>query len=106
MTAADVDAEVKALTDTAYRHAYDICQTRRSTLVRIAEHLQIVETIDGDELDRLLLEEAMPPVTVMLPKVEESAVAGRIAAAEANDWEDSSAASVVESDAEPPLAAS
>jgi len=106
LTAADVDAEVKALTDTAYRHAYDICQTRRSTLVRIAEHLQIVETIDGDELDRLLLEEAMPPVTVMLPKVEESAVAGRIAAAEANDWEDSSAASAVESDAEPPLAAS
>jgi len=106
LTAADVDAEVKALTDTAYRHAYDICQTRRSTLVRIAEHLQIVETIDGDELDRLLLEEAMPPVTVTLPKVEESAVAGRIAAAEAHDWEDSSAGSAVESDADPPIAAS
>src|SRR5438094_6337710 len=42
LTAADVDAEVKALTDAAYRHAYDICQTRRSTLVRIAEHLQVV----------------------------------------------------------------
>src|SRR5437868_4835336 len=61
LTAADVDAEVKALTDAAYRQAYDICHTRRATLVRIAEHLQLVETIDGDELDRLLLEEAIEP---------------------------------------------
>ena len=54
LTAADVDAEVKALTDAAYKQAYDICKRRRATLVRIAEHLQVVETIDGDELDRLL----------------------------------------------------
>src|SRR5437667_509115 len=105
LTAADVDAEVKALTDTAYRHAYDICQTRRSTLVRIAEHLQIVETIDGDELDRLLLEEAMPPVTVMLPKVK-SAVAARIAAAQADDWEEASSGSRQEREGLPPIAAS
>ena len=106
LTAADVDAEVKALTDAAYRHAYDICQTRRSTLVRIAEHLQVVETIDGDELDRLLLEEAVVPATVMSRKGEESAVAGRIAAAEARDWEDPSDGSTADNDAEPPIAAS
>src|SRR3977135_3595048 len=51
---ADFAAEVKALTDGAYRQAYDICHSRRATLERIAEHLQIVETIDGPELDRLL----------------------------------------------------
>jgi len=64
-----------------------------------------VETIDGDELDRLLLEEAVP-VAVTLPKVEESAVAARIAAAEAHDWEDSSAGLAGDSEAGPPIAAS
>ena len=39
LTAADVDAEVKALTDAAYQQAYEICQTRRATLVRIAAGL-------------------------------------------------------------------
>jgi len=105
LTAADVDGEVKALTDAAYRQAYDICQARRTTLVRIAEHLQVVETIDGDELDRLLLDEAVP-VAVMLPRVEESAVAGRIAAAEAHDWEDTSVGSAGDGEPEPPIAAS
>src|SRR5205814_1901978 len=70
LTAADVDAEVKALTDAAYQQAYDICQTRRATLVRIAEHLQIVETIDGPELDRLLLGETVPPTIVVAPEAK------------------------------------
>src|SRR5947209_5121769 len=33
LTAADVDAEIKALTDAAYRQASDICTARRATLV-------------------------------------------------------------------------
>jgi cell division protease FtsH len=105
LTAADVDAEVKALTDAAYRQAYDICHTRRATLVRIAEHLQVVETIDGVELDRLLLEETIP-VTVIGNEVKESAVAARIAAAQAHDWEDPSSRSAQDSEALPPIAAS
>jgi len=104
LTAADVDGEVKALTDAAYRQAYEICRARRPTLVRIAEHLQVVETIDGDELDRLLLEEAVP-VAVTVPKGEESGVATRIAAAEAHDWEDSSPGLAGDSEAGPPIAA-
>jgi cell division protease FtsH len=105
LTAADVDAEVKALTDAAYRQAYEICESRRATLVRIADHLQLVETIDGDELDRLLLDEAaIPVVSVALPA--ESAVAPRIAAAEAHDWDEGSSGSVNESDPAPPIAAS
>jgi cell division protease FtsH len=106
LTAADVDAEVKALTDAAYRQAYDICEARRVILVRIAEHLQVVETIDGPELDRLLLEEAIPPVTVVAPEVRESAVAARIAAAQAHDWDESSGGSAPDSEVPPPIAAS
>ena len=105
LTAADVDAEVKALTDVAYRQAYDICQSRRATLVRIAEHLQVVETIDGDELERLLVA-VESSVVPSLAEVKESGVAARIAAAAARDWEDPSAGSARESDPGPPIAAS
>jgi len=107
LTAADVDAEVKALTDAAYRQAYESLETRRSTLVRIAEHLQLVETIDGEELDRLLLDEAAVPArTVPLPEIIESAAAPRIAAAEAHDWDEGSSASAHDSEAGAPIAAS
>jgi cell division protease FtsH len=105
LTAADVDAEVKALTDAAYRQAYEICESRRATLVRIADHLQLVETIDGEELDRLLLDEAVPVVKVALPEIVESAVAPRIAAAEAHDWDEGASGSVQDSDPGPPAAA-
>ncbi len=106
LTAADVDAEVKALTDAAYRQAYEICETRRVTLVRIAEHLQLVETIDGDDLDRLLLDPPALPVTnVTLPEIAGSAVAPRIAAAEAHDWDEGSRGTH-DSEPELPIAAS
>ena len=105
LTAADVDAEVKAFIDAAYRQAYNICQARRATLVRIAEHLQVVETIDGDELDRLLVDSQAPVIT-SVPEIKESAVAARIAAAAAPDWEEPSAGSVPERDPGPPIAAS
>jgi cell division protease FtsH len=104
LTAADVDAEVKALTDAAYRQAYEICEQKRSTLVRIAEHLQVVETIDGEDLDRLLQERAEHSVPT-IPAKADVVGAGRIAAAEADDWEEASAASPV-IDEGPPVAAS
>ena len=63
--------------------------------------------MDGEELDRLLLDEAAARlVNVALAEVAESAVAPRIAAAEAHDWEDGSTASPHESEAGPPIAAS
>jgi hypothetical protein len=75
--------------------------------VRIAEHLQLVETIDGEELDRLLLGEAgVPVVSAGSPELAESAIAPRIAAAEAHDWDDASSGSVHESEPGPPIAAS
>src|SRR5437868_784090 len=84
LTAADVDAEVKALTDAAYQQAYEICQTRRATLVRIAEHLQVVETIDGDALDRLLEGKSTAPKPAAVK--QKGAGAAQIAAAEGPDW--------------------
>jgi hypothetical protein len=103
LTAADVDAEVKALTDAAYKQAYEICQERRETLVRIAEHLQVVETIDGEELDRLLQEKGLvrAPGTSLRKEMVGTA---RIAAAEAQDWTEASPGTPAE--IEPPVAAS
>ena len=105
LTAADVDAEVKAFIDAAYRQAYNICQARRATLVRIAEHLQVVETIDGDELDRLLVDSQAPVIT-SVPETKESAVAARIAAAAAPAWEEPPAGLAPERDPGPPIVAS
>jgi cell division protease FtsH len=106
LTAADVDAEVKALTDAAYKQAYDICQARRATLVRISEHLQVVETIDGEELDRLLREPAKS--TLGDPGLlKDSAGAARIAAAEADGWgSGGESPSVPAADDAPPVALS
>src|SRR3989442_8067456 len=86
LTAEDVDAEVKALTDAAYRQAAQILQAKRSILVRIAEHLQQVETIDGDQLDALLAADAgstSPPVERRMP-AEGSGRGAQVAAAEAD----------------------
>ncbi len=108
LTAADVDAEIKALTDSAYRLAYEICQKRRATLVRIAEHLQVVETLDGDELDRLLLEDAAPVINTLpngTGRRKELRGAAQIAAAEATDWLDKDDQAVSPDDT-PPIAAS
>ena len=105
LTAADVDSEVKALTDQAYKQAYDICQSRRETLVRIAEHLQVVETIDGDELDRLLQDRVT--TTRRLPSSKKDATgAARIAAAEGRNWEEPDAeTSTPQIEDVPPVAA-
>ena len=107
LTAADVDAEIKALTDSAYRLAYEICQKRRTTLVRIAEHLQVVETIDGDDLDRLLLEDAAPVIKALpngSAKRKEIRGTAQIAAAEATSWLDVDQPNA-EPDDTPPVAA-
>jgi len=86
LTAEDVDAEVKALIDAAYRQAVQILQEKRTILVRIAEHLQQVETIDGAELDALLAADAgatpTPPDRRM--PLEESGRGAQVAAAEAD----------------------
>src|SRR5437016_13081284 len=51
LTAADVDAEIKALTDAAYRPASDIYTARRASRVRNAAHRHPVAPINEDERD-------------------------------------------------------
>ncbi len=53
---AKVDTAVIALVDESYRMARSILANRIEDLKVIAEHLKIVETIEGHELDRLLAE--------------------------------------------------
>jgi cell division protease FtsH len=55
-TAAQIDSEIRFLVDQAYQTAKDILLERKDKLIAISEHLIEVETIDGEELDRLLLE--------------------------------------------------
>ena len=60
-TAAQVDAEIRFLAEQAYQTAKDILLERKDKLVMISERLIEVETIDGDELDRLLKEQPDVP---------------------------------------------
>jgi cell division protease FtsH len=55
-TAAQVDAEIRFLAEQSYQTAKDILQERKEKLIAISEHLIEVETIDGEELDRMLLD--------------------------------------------------
>jgi cell division protease FtsH len=52
--AARVDAEVSALINQAYTTALNILREKEDKLMAISEHLIQVETIDGEELDRML----------------------------------------------------
>lgn len=52
--AARIDAEVSALIDQAYTTALNILREKEEKLMAISEHLIQVETIDGEELDRML----------------------------------------------------
>ncbi len=53
-TAARIDEEVSVLVDQAYATALNILREKKDKLITIAEHLIVVETIDGSELDAIL----------------------------------------------------
>ncbi|GLV59584.1 ATP-dependent zinc metalloprotease FtsH [Dictyobacter sp. S3.2.2.5] len=52
--AARIDKEISVLIDQAYATALSILREKQEKLSLISEHLILVETIDGDELDRML----------------------------------------------------
>jgi cell division protease FtsH len=60
-TAQTIDDEVKRLIDEAYARASQILHQERTMLDRIAIALLERETIDRDDLDRLMRGEALPP---------------------------------------------
>src|SRR5436190_2158234 len=56
-TAARIDKEISLLVEQAYETALTILNGKKVKLIAISEHLIEVETIDGSELDALLLAE-------------------------------------------------
>ncbi|HEU5198463.1 MAG TPA: ATP-dependent zinc metalloprotease FtsH [Ktedonobacterales bacterium] len=74
-TAARVDTEVSFLADQAYQTAKDILLERKAKLISISEHLIDVETIDGEELDRLLMEQPSEETDQQIPPLTLDALA-------------------------------
>ena len=66
-TAQMVDDEVKRLIDEAYARAMGIISENRELLDRIADALLERETIDRDDLDRLLKNQPLPPRATLPP---------------------------------------
>ncbi len=56
-TARQIDAEVHRIVDTAYKTAYEIIDTNRTVLDRIAELLLEKETLDGNEVNDIIIKE-------------------------------------------------
>ncbi|MCM2316990.1 MAG: AAA family ATPase, partial [Thermoanaerobaculia bacterium] len=56
-TARTIDAEVRRIIDTAYKVAYDIIDSHRNVMERIAQGLLERETLDGQEVNHILIEE-------------------------------------------------
>jgi cell division protease FtsH len=52
--AGKIDKEVSSLIDQSYQTALNILREKQEKLMVISEHLIQVETIDGEELDRML----------------------------------------------------
>ncbi|MBA3658163.1 MAG: ATP-dependent metallopeptidase FtsH/Yme1/Tma family protein [Gemmatimonadales bacterium] len=66
-TAQMVDDEVKRLVDEAYARATEILSGHRVLLDRIANALLERETIDREDLDRLVRDQPLPPRVVSVP---------------------------------------
>src|SRR5258708_5212713 len=51
--AGEIDEEVHRIVSTAYARAHAILTEHRADMVKLAEHLKEVETIDGDDIERI-----------------------------------------------------
>ncbi|KHK04494.1 ATP-dependent zinc metalloprotease FtsH [Desulfovibrio sp. TomC] len=60
-TSRQIDAEVRKIVESAYRRARSILESEGEALESIAKALLERETITGDEIDRLLRGETLPP---------------------------------------------
>ena len=66
--AGEIDEEVHSIVAEAYARARKILTDRKQDLIKLAEYLKEVETIDGDDIDRILRGE--PPVATGLAAAE------------------------------------
>ncbi|HXW76987.1 MAG TPA: cell division protein FtsH, partial [Candidatus Eremiobacteraceae bacterium] len=77
--ASQIDAEVRGIVDSCYTNAYHLLETNIDKLHRLAEALLEKETVEADEVDRLLSDSPRPSET--RPAAAESAVPDSAAAA-------------------------
>jgi cell division protease FtsH len=62
--AGEIDEEVHTIVATAYSRAKQILTERKEDLIKLAEHLKEVETMDGGDIDRIISGE--PPLSTGL----------------------------------------
>jgi cell division protease FtsH len=60
-TSRQIDAEVRKIVEAAYRRARSILENEREVLESVAKALLERETITGDDIDRLIRGETLPP---------------------------------------------
>ena len=63
--AAEIDAEIRELVETAYESARNILETHRDCLERVAQYLINNEKMDGDLFDKLMKNEYVAPDAVV-----------------------------------------
>ena len=49
-----IDEEIHSIVDAGYKRAKEILTRRKQDMIMLAEHLKEVETIDGDDIDKIL----------------------------------------------------
>ncbi|HXA43385.1 MAG TPA: cell division protein FtsH, partial [Candidatus Solibacter sp.] len=59
--AGEIDEEIHAIVDAGYKKAKEILTRRKADMIKLAEYLKEVETIDGDDLDKILRGEEVIP---------------------------------------------
>src|ERR1700694_3160107 len=53
-TAGEIDEEIHAIVDAGYKKAREILTRRKEDMIKLAEYLKEVETMDGDDIDKIL----------------------------------------------------
>ena len=83
-TRRELDEEVRRIIDQQYDHARKLIEENRASLERIAKTLLDYETLDSEQVKRLMAGDELPPrrPTVLVPTVADPPVAASTAAAE------------------------
>ncbi len=71
-TAIEIDAEVKLLVVNAYARAKDLLSKNRDKLQNLAEALLEYETLDGEQIERVIHGEKLPPFKKSVPETKAS----------------------------------
>jgi cell division protease FtsH len=85
--ASQIDTEVRSIIDTCYANAYHLLETNIDKLHRLAETLLEKETIEADEVERLLSDS---PAPAQKPAPPEELIPERAAAATSSPKEEKS----------------